>query len=234
MNKKVLLVGESWTSTTMEVKGFNSFLSSKYETGLGWIDHAIEAAGYELVYMPNHLAAEEFPFTADKLQDYSCVILSDVGADTLLIPPKTFSSSQKFPNRCQLIKDYVLCCNNINNEECYLCSDDVRYFASESYSGNTTFYENSRHTWLSDDLMYSLNNKYFNEFPEEERKQVESLFRQSFGIKTFTNKSFFSDVVIANKKVLYERLVDKTLLSDFISYLKRDEEDIPGKRLQLL
>lgn len=109
MNKKVLLVGESWTSTTMEVKGFNSFLSSKYETGLGWIDHAIEAAGYELVYMQNHLAAEEFPFTADKLQDYSCVILSDVGADTLLIPPKTFSSSQKFPNRCQLIKDYVLC-----------------------------------------------------------------------------------------------------------------------------
>ena len=124
------------------------------------------------------------------------------------------------------LKDYVLCCNNINNEECYLCSDDVRYFASESYSGNTTFYENSRHTWLSDDLMYSLNNKYFNEFPEEERKQVESLFRQSFGIKTFTNKSFFSDVVIANKKALYERLVDKTLLSDFISYLKRDEEDI--------
>ena len=116
--------------------------------------------------------------------------------------------------------------NNINTEECYLCSDDVRYFASESYSGNTTFYENSRHTWLSDDLMYSLNNKYFNEFPEEERKQVESLFRQSFGIKTFTNKSFFSDVVIANKKALYERLVDKTLLSDFISYLKRDEEDI--------
>ena len=43
---------------------------------------------------------------------------------------------------------------------------------------------------------------------------------------SFTNKSFFSDVVIANKKALYERLVDKTLLSDFISYLKRDEEDI--------
>ena len=124
------------------------------------------------------------------------------------------------------LKDYVLCCNNINNEECYLCSDDVRYFVSESYSGNSTFDENSHHAWLSKDFMYSLNNTYFNEFPEEERKQVESLFRQSFGIKTFTNKSFFSDVVIANKKALYERLVDKTLLSDFISYLKRDEEDI--------
>ena len=32
--KKVLFVGESWSATLMEVKGFNSFLSSKYETGL--------------------------------------------------------------------------------------------------------------------------------------------------------------------------------------------------------
>ena len=31
--KKVLFVGESWSATLMEVKGFNSFLSSKYETG---------------------------------------------------------------------------------------------------------------------------------------------------------------------------------------------------------
>ena len=55
MEKKILLAGESWSSTLMEVKGFNSFFSSKYETGLGWIDKAIEKAGYELVYMPNHV-----------------------------------------------------------------------------------------------------------------------------------------------------------------------------------
>ena len=44
MRKKVLFVGESWSATLMEVKGFNSFYSSKYETGLGWIDKAIEKA----------------------------------------------------------------------------------------------------------------------------------------------------------------------------------------------
>lgn len=108
MAKKVLLVGESWTATTMEVKGFNSFFSSRYETGLGWIDKAIEAAGYELTYMPNHIAAEQFPFTMEGLRKYACVILSDVGADTLLIPPATFAQSRRFPNRCQLLKDYVL------------------------------------------------------------------------------------------------------------------------------
>ena len=41
MSKKVLFVGESWTATVTEVKGFNSFSASKYETGLGWIDKAI-------------------------------------------------------------------------------------------------------------------------------------------------------------------------------------------------
>ena len=89
--KKVLFVGESWSATLMEVKGFNSFLSSKYETGLGWIDKAIEKAGYEFVYMPNHIANDHFPFTLEELNEYSCIILSDVGADTLLIPSATFA-----------------------------------------------------------------------------------------------------------------------------------------------
>ena len=92
----------------MEVKGFNSFLSSKYETGLGWIDKAIEKAGYEFVYMPNHIANDHFPFTLEELNEYSCIILSDVGADTLLIPSATFGTSKILPNRCQLLKDYVL------------------------------------------------------------------------------------------------------------------------------
>lgn len=108
MRKKVLFVGESWSATLMEVKGFNSFYSSKYETGLGWIDKAIEKAGYEFVYMPNHIANDQFPFTLEELNEYSCIVLSDVGADTLLIPSATFGASKILPNRCQLIKEYVL------------------------------------------------------------------------------------------------------------------------------
>ena len=108
MQKKVLFVGESWSATLMEVKGFNSFFSSKYETGLGWIDNAIEKAGYEFVYMPNHIANDQFPFTLEELNEYSCIVLSDVGADTLLIPSETFGRSKILPNRCQVIKEYVL------------------------------------------------------------------------------------------------------------------------------
>lgn len=108
MKKKILFVGESWLATVTETKGFNSFSASKYETGLGWIDKAIENAGYEFVYMPSHVANDHFPFTMEELKEYACVVLSDVGADTLLIPTETFSAGKMFPNRCQLLKDYVL------------------------------------------------------------------------------------------------------------------------------
>lgn len=108
MKKKVLFVGESWTATVTEIKGFNTFGASKYETGLGWIDKAIESAGYQFEYMPSHVAHDHFPFSMDELKEYSCVVLSDVGADTFLMPTETFSQSRKFPNRCQLLKDYVL------------------------------------------------------------------------------------------------------------------------------
>jgi uncharacterized membrane protein len=108
MAKKVLFAGESWMATVTEVKGFNAFSASKYETGLGWIDKAIEKAGYELVYMPSHIAADHFPYTMEELKEYACVVLSDIGADTLLIPTETFSTGKRFPNRCQLLKDYVL------------------------------------------------------------------------------------------------------------------------------
>ena len=108
MGKKVLFVGESWTATMTEIKGFNTFGASKYETGLGWIDKAIERAGYEFVYMPSHIANDSFPFNMEELREYACVVLSDIGSDTFLMPSATFSESKKFPNRCQLLKDYVL------------------------------------------------------------------------------------------------------------------------------
>lgn len=50
----------------------------------------------------------EFPFTMEELKKYDAVILSDIGANTLLLPSATFMRSEKKPNRCNLIRDYVL------------------------------------------------------------------------------------------------------------------------------
>ncbi|BAK98362.1 hypothetical protein OBV_11640 [Oscillibacter valericigenes Sjm18-20] len=108
MKQKILLAGESWTSYTTHVKGFDAFYTSTFETGEKWIKAALEKGGYEVTFLPNHQADTGFPFTMEELKQYDAVILSDIGANTLLLPPQTFNSSIPMPNRCNLIRDYVL------------------------------------------------------------------------------------------------------------------------------
>ena len=86
MSKKVLLAGESWMSYTTHVKGFDAFYTSTYETGEKWFREAMKAAGYEYTFLPNHEATDGFPFTVEELKQYDCVVLSDIGANTLLLP----------------------------------------------------------------------------------------------------------------------------------------------------
>ena len=126
-----------------------------------------------------------------------------------------------------MLRGYVLRCKDKDNNETYLLDDDIRYFYQESYAENTTFADNTGHSWLTSGMMYYLDNAYFEKFPQEDAKQLESFLRQSFGIKTFTNKSFFSEVVLANKKAIYEDIKNNVEhLRKFIEYLKRDEKDI--------
>lgn len=108
MSKNVLLVGESWFKYEVHVKGFDSFYTSTYETGEKWLTQALESAGYKVDFMPNHIAINDFPFELEELQKYDVIILSDIGSNTLLLPPETFNKSERRPNRCQLIKEYVL------------------------------------------------------------------------------------------------------------------------------
>lgn len=108
MAKKVLLAGESWMSYTTHVKGFDTFYTSVYETGEKYLKAAMENGGYEFTFLPNHLAMEEFPFTMEELKQYDLIILSDIGANTLLLPTATFTRSEIMPNRCNLLRDYVL------------------------------------------------------------------------------------------------------------------------------
>ena len=108
MAKKILLAGESWTSIRTDIKGFDSFSTCTYETGEKWIKGALERGGYDFEFLPNHHINEYFPFTVEELSKYSCVILSDTGSNTLLLPGVTFTRSQAKPNRCTVIRDYVL------------------------------------------------------------------------------------------------------------------------------
>ncbi|MGJ4849089.1 glutamine amidotransferase [Bacillota bacterium Meth-B3] len=107
MAKRILLAGESWLSYTTHVKGFDAFYTSVYEEGAGTLIAALTQSGYQVDYLPNHRAVGEFPFTVEDLSQYDCVILSDIGSNTLLLHPDTFAKSVRMPNRCETIRDYV-------------------------------------------------------------------------------------------------------------------------------
>ena len=121
-------------------------------------------------------------------------------------------------------KDYVLRCVDIKGNEVYLCNDDVRYFNQDAFAQNSTYLDNIHHAWLQENMMYALSNEYFRSYEKENAKKLGSFLRQQFGVKTFTDKSFFTDVVIKNKAVIYASLVDETTMLTFLDYLKRDAD----------
>jgi uncharacterized membrane protein len=107
MTKRVLLAGESWIMHTIHQKGFDSFTTTAYGEGHQWLSKALHGGGFEVEHMPNHLANDHFPMTAEELSDYAVVMLSDIGANTLLLHSDTFVKSEKRPNRLESIRDYV-------------------------------------------------------------------------------------------------------------------------------
>jgi uncharacterized membrane protein len=104
---RLLFAGESWTTFSTHVKGFDTFASSKYEEGATFLLDSYRKAGVELDYMPCHVAAERFPDTAEDLAGYDVVMLSDIGSNTLLLHPDSFERGKKKTNRLVAIRDYV-------------------------------------------------------------------------------------------------------------------------------
>jgi uncharacterized membrane protein len=104
---KVLVAGESWSTTSIHTKGFDSFVTSVYEEGAEYFVAAVERGGHHVVFQPNHVAAEQFPTSQDKLLEFDVVVLSDIGANTLLLPNRVFARGQTSPNRLRLLADWV-------------------------------------------------------------------------------------------------------------------------------
>ncbi|MCP4385059.1 MAG: cytoplasmic protein [Hyphomicrobiales bacterium] len=104
---RILVAGESWTVHSIHQKGFDSFTTTEYAEGGKWLLAALEAGGWRIDYQPAHVAAMDFPATAKELKSYDCVVLSDIGTNTLLLNPDTFFRAKSLPNRLEAIRDYV-------------------------------------------------------------------------------------------------------------------------------
>jgi len=105
--KNIFICGESYIGYTVHIKGADTMATSGYFENVGWLRAALEAAGYHVDYMPSHVALEAFPDTAEKLDRYDLVILSDVGANTLMMTKKSFRESLPAPDRCKALRAYV-------------------------------------------------------------------------------------------------------------------------------
>lgn len=106
--KKVLLVGESWVSSSTHYKGFDQFGSVTFHTGNKRFMAGMAQGGlYDVTHMPAHDAAADFPTTMDGLAVYDVIILSDIGANTLLLHPDVWLRGQRVPNRVNLLADWT-------------------------------------------------------------------------------------------------------------------------------
>ncbi|WP_421723777.1 glutamine amidotransferase [Bauldia sp.] len=104
---RVLLVGESWMSAATHYKGFDQFGSVTFHLGAEPLVEALKGSPFDLRYMPAHEAVTGFPMTFEELDTYDVVVLSDIGANSLLLHPDVWLSGKTVPNRLKLIRAWT-------------------------------------------------------------------------------------------------------------------------------
>jgi uncharacterized membrane protein len=107
-NLNVLLVGESWFTYSIHQKGFDAFHTTEYHEGATHFVEGLKRHGHRVEFTPSHDVATKFPTDVDDLKKFDVIILSDVGSNTFLLTPDTFSRSVAEPNRLQMLREYVL------------------------------------------------------------------------------------------------------------------------------
>lgn len=104
---RVMVVGESWITNRTHYKGFDNFTDTMIETGIDPLRDALQGGGHEVRWMPAHEVQEGFPLERDGLSGVDVLVLSDIGANTLLLHPDTFLRGKPTPNRLKMIRDWT-------------------------------------------------------------------------------------------------------------------------------
>lgn len=104
--KPVLLAGETFHVTSFAAKGLEVGASSRYSNGATRYISGLARQGIEVVQIGGERCEAEFPRSLEALADYSAVVLSDVGALSLLYTPET-RIGQRSVNRLELLRRWV-------------------------------------------------------------------------------------------------------------------------------
>jgi|694.fasta_scaffold18048_10 uncharacterized membrane protein len=105
--KKVLLVGETWISRAIHIKGFDEFSSTTFHNGAVDFLAAVRNRGVSIDQLPAHEVPASFPRTHAELQAYSVIILSDIGSNSLLLSNATWLESAEGPNAIDALNMWV-------------------------------------------------------------------------------------------------------------------------------
>lgn len=95
---RVLLAGESWISTATHIKGFDEFTSTTFHTGADAFIAAAAAEGVHVEQMYAHDVPQQFPRTVEALSEYDVVVLSDIGANSFVLPPEVWLEGRRTDN----------------------------------------------------------------------------------------------------------------------------------------
>ncbi|OJY77651.1 MULTISPECIES: glutamine amidotransferase [unclassified Rhizobium] len=104
--KQVLLAGETFHVTSFASKGLEVGASSRYSNGATRFIQALANQNIDLIQIGGERCEDEFPKSLEALSAYSVVVLSDVGALSLLYTSET-RAGQRSINRLELLRLWV-------------------------------------------------------------------------------------------------------------------------------
>jgi len=107
MKNKILLVGETSVSNSIHYKGWEEFITTNYHFEAEELINSIDNTLFDIDYLKGHEASEYFPCNIDSIKKYSAIIFSDIGSNSILLHPKVWRKGETYPNRLQLVKEYV-------------------------------------------------------------------------------------------------------------------------------
>lgn len=104
---RILLAGESWISHATHTKGFDVFSSVTYHTGADEFMAAAASQGVEIEQMLAQDVPERFPRSVEALQEWDAIILSDIGANSFLLPSATWLGGRASGNPLRALGEWV-------------------------------------------------------------------------------------------------------------------------------
>ena len=103
----ILFIGESCVVHTTEYKGNDCFGGTRYNESAQIMLGVLGDMGHRVTHIPCHRVHLDFPADAAALARYDVVLLSDVGACTMLLHPDTARFCKRTPNKLSMLADYV-------------------------------------------------------------------------------------------------------------------------------